>query len=263
MALLFGLGYDELLAEENAESGDGDETEIRRVFGKVSEDLEMWGELPAPTLVDGETTTLRSVILGMHLVVNTPNSGVTFGIAESILGAVEAILATSTETEIRPVRERTTVTIGVSDDVNEELAVGSDPLGAGTLTVTCPPDVVLTDRAVTQRYRDSLRDACIRVVCSLVSMGDIDVWLRRVVQEEKGLTRSLAFGDVLVCNRNVFGRPFGMRLSDLWEMVTSPILFAAKVIGSQSNRLLGKMIARVWRAERRRREGMRFRNGKQ
>ena len=216
-ALLFALGYEGQVAMEIDDADGGGTSDVRQLFSEVAEGLGAWDEMTKPTLIDGEHSTLRSVILGMQLVVNTPNCGVTFGIAESILGAVEAILATSRETEIRPVRERTKITITVKDDAEQELTIYTRAMDPGALSVICPPDVVLTDKAAMNRYRESLQDACLRVVCTLVSMRDTEAWLKRVVQEEKGLTRSLAFGDVLVCNRNLFGRPFGMTLSNLVE----------------------------------------------
>lgn len=215
MALLFALGYEEQLVKESEEWGDGDESEFRKLFSKVAEDVGAWGELPEPILVDGDESTLRSVILGIQLVVDTPNSEVTVGVAESILGAVEAILATSKETDLRPLRERATVALSVAAGAEQKLEFGAVAFGSGALSVICPRDLLLADRDAMDRYRESLREVCLRVVCEMVSMRDMDAWLTRVIEKERGLTRSLAFGDVLVFNRNLFGRTLSVTLSGL------------------------------------------------
>ena len=89
---------------------------------KSKEDLqqffEKWQDQPAaldipscPTLINGAKTSIRSVILGAEFVIVTPADPTFLGVAESVLGALEAFLATSDEGDLFPHMERTTIVI--------------------------------------------------------------------------------------------------------------------------------------------------------
>lgn len=58
---------------------------------------------------------LGSTIFGSEIVVETPNNTLPFGVADSLLGALEAFLATSEEADVLPYREHITVVVSPSD----------------------------------------------------------------------------------------------------------------------------------------------------
>ena len=89
VALLFVLGHEQALREEGYFAVDEDPAAVQTFF-------ERWQDQPAakdissqPVLVDGTTSVLKSTILGSEVAVETPSNGTSFGIAESLLVAVQ------------------------------------------------------------------------------------------------------------------------------------------------------------------------------
>ena len=117
MALLFSLGQDRVLRDEGYIPVDEEPNAVQRFFEQWRDQPATQDIAPTPTLGAGATTLLRSTILGLELVVEAPNNVISLGVAESILGALEAFLATSDEDDVLPYRERTTIMIRSSDQL--------------------------------------------------------------------------------------------------------------------------------------------------
>ena len=117
MALLFALGHEQGLRDEGYISASEDSDAVQTLF-------ESWQDQPAaedippqPELGDGPTCFLKAIILGSELVVETPNNVISVSIAESLLGALEAFLATSDEQDVLPHRERMTIVVSASQEL--------------------------------------------------------------------------------------------------------------------------------------------------
>ena len=214
MALLFVLGHEQVLRKEGYIPKDEDADAVQNLF-------ERWQDQPAakdislqPVLVDGKTSILKSTILGLELCIETLNNETSFGIAESLLGALEAFISTSSEEHVIPCREQMTVVITASTQLEGTPVVKFPENNRNRVEVIHPTNLVFTTAVDKHNYIDWLKDSLIQIICRMLIIKDIDVWLEQVAGQERGFSRALTFGDTLILNRNVFGDPPRMCLLD-------------------------------------------------
>jgi hypothetical protein len=217
MALLFALGQEQALRNEGYIPASEEPKAVQTFF-------ELWQDQPAakdvphhPVLVDGATSILNSTILGTEIVVETPNNAISFAVAESLLGALEAFLATSNEGDVLPHCERLTIVISESDQLSRvpELRFPDD--GGWRAEIVHPVDFVFTTAAERQDYMQWLRDSLVQIMCRILVIPDVDSWLEKVAGRERGFSRALALADTLTLDRNVFGDSPQMCLIDWME----------------------------------------------
>jgi len=216
-ALLFAFGQEQALRKEGYIPAGEDSNSIQTFF-------ELWQDQPAvkdipsqPVLVDGATSLLTSTILGSELVVQTPNNAISFSIAESLLSALEAFLATSDEQYVLPHRERMTIVVSASEQLTgaPQLRFPDDDGGRGE--IVHPANLEFTTAAERQDYMRWLQDSLVQIVPRMLVIRDARVWLEKIAGQERGFSRALALGDALTLNRNVFGATPQLRLTDWLE----------------------------------------------
>ena len=213
MALLFVLGHEQRLRNEGSVSPSEDSNAIQTFF-------ELWQDQPAaqdiapqPALADGTTCFLKSIILGSELVVETPNNAISVSIAESLLGALEAFLATSDEQDVIPHCEQVTIVIKASHQLTGRPQLRfPDDAGGGRAEIVHPVAMVFTTADEQQNYEEWLRDSLIEIACRILSIHDPQAWLEKIAGQERGFSRALTFGNALTLNRNVFGRTRTLRV---------------------------------------------------
>ena len=205
MALLFALGHEQALREEGYIPADEDVEAVQTFF-------ERWQDQPAakdisslPVLVNGKTSVLKSTILGSELVVETPNNITSFGVAESLLGALEAFISTSDEQNVFPYRERITIVITMSDQLEETPQIRFPDDDSSRVEVSHPVDIGFATVADRQDYIDWLQYSLVQIVWRALIIRDANVWLEQVAGQERGFSRALILGDVLTLYKNVFG----------------------------------------------------------
>lgn len=216
MALLFALGHEQTLREEGY-IPDSDSPNAVQTF------FEQWQDQPAakdippqPMLTDGETSFLRSIILGSEILVETPNNAISFGIAESLLGALEAFLATSDEADVMPHRERMTIVVRASDRLEDvpQLRFSDD---SGHAEIVHPADLKFRTAREHQDYMEWIRDSLVQIVYRMLIIRDISTWTEKVAGQERGFSRAVTLGDALTLYRNVFGAKQQLRLTNWLE----------------------------------------------
>lgn len=204
LALLWALGrIDTILAEGYFEPGT-DPLERTRFF-------EMWQDQPAgeqirgtPLLMDGARAQLRSVVLGATFIADCPNDPVGVALAESVLGALEAFMATSDEDDVFPHREVTTITF------HDGLKAGQKPLTqyereTGTFRIDYPSEIEFGSGKEMIRHIHWLRDTMGTLAAGAFVIRDVEAWMTRLGADENAFGRSVALGDMLTLSRNVFG----------------------------------------------------------
>ena len=214
MALLFALGHEQVLREEGCIPADEDAERVQTFF-------EQWQDQPAaedissrPVLVVGETSVLRSTILGIELAVETPNNSASFGVVESLLGALEAFLSTSDERHVFPYREHVSFNVKTSDQKEGTPQVHFIEDDSTKVKITHPVDYGVASIATGQEHSDWLQECLLKISCRFLMIRDVKAWLNRVIGEEHGLSRALNHNDSLTLNRNVFGKTPRIRLLD-------------------------------------------------
>lgn len=216
MALLFALGHEQTLRNEEYIPASEAPNAVQTFF-------ELWQDQPAskdippqPVLVDGATSILRSTILGSELIVETPNNAISFGVAESLLGALEAFLATSDEADVLPHRERMTIAVTVSDELEgaPQLRFSDDSGGA---EIVHPADLAFRTAREHQDFMEWIRDSLVQIMCRMLIIRNADSWMEKVAGQERGFSRAVTLGDALTLDRNVFGPIQQLRLTDWLE----------------------------------------------
>jgi hypothetical protein len=217
MALLFALGHEQALRDEGYIPADEGPSSVQTSF-------ELWQDQPAskdipprPVLVDGATSLLKSTILGSELVLQTANNAVSFGLAESLLGALEAFLATSDEDDVLPHRERMTIVVSPSEHMTGIPRLHFPNDAGSHAEIEHPADLTFATAAEQRDYMQWLEDSLVEIVCRMLVIRDAGVWLDKVAGQERGLSRALALGDALTLDRNVFGEAPRLRLADWLE----------------------------------------------
>lgn len=217
MALLFALGQEQALRKEGYIPVAEDSNAVQTFF-------ELWRDQPAakdippePVLVDSATSLLKSTILGSELAVQTPSNAISFSVAESLLGALEAFLATSDEQDVLPHRERMTIVVSGSDQLTGELHLRFPDDDGGRAEIEHPANLGFKTAAERQDYMQWLQDSLVQIVSRVVVIRDVRVWLEKIANQERGFSRALALGDALTLNSNVFGSAPQLRLTDWLE----------------------------------------------
>ncbi len=215
MALLFALGHEQGLRDEGYIPASEDSDAVQTFFESWQDQLTAEDIPPQPELADGTTCSLKAIILGSELVVETPNNVISVSIAESLLGALEAFLATSADQDVFPHRERMTIVVRAS----QGLAGGPqlrfpDGGGGDRAEIVYPLDMTFTTADERQDYMEWLQDSLIEIACRLLMIQDVQAWLEKIVGQERGFSRALAFGDALTLDTSVFGETARVRLTD-------------------------------------------------
>ena len=217
MAMLFALGHEQVLREEGYIPVEEDGEAAQTFF-------EQWQDHPAakdisstPVLVDGKNSILKSTILGSEIVVETSNNQTSFGVAESILGALEAFLSTSDEQSVFPYREQMTIIITESAQLEGTPQTKFPDDDSSRVEIQHPAALSFTTVSDRQNYMNWLQDSVVQIVCRLLMIRDIDAWFEQVANRERGFSRAVTLGDALTLNRNVFGEKSRMRLTDWLE----------------------------------------------
>ena len=214
IALLFVLGHEQALRREGFLEDYRDAEAVQTFF-------ELWQDQPAaedipsqPALVDGETSTLRSTILGSEIVIETPNNEVSFGIAESLLSTLEAFLSTCDDREAFPYRERVTIIVTPSTQLKGIPQSRFPDNDSSSIQVTHPADMCFKTVEERQDFMEWLKESLLQIACRMLMIQNVEAWVEQVIHQERGFSRALKFGDNLTLNRSVFGETPRIRLRD-------------------------------------------------
>ena len=214
-AVLYALGHERRVNEEAFPNEPQTPVELHDFFEK-------WQDQPArqdmptePALNEGPRTTLRSVILGAEFVIDCPNDPASVGVAESLLGAMEAFLSTSDEKDLFPHAERTVIRLR---KVKEQTTGPTFDWVEGTTGVHAE---ILTGERVTfdntealMQFTDFLCETSAMVAARCFIIRSPEKWMTRIAGDERGLARATMLGNVLAIGRNLFGGNAKVRLTD-------------------------------------------------
>jgi hypothetical protein len=214
LALLHALGQEQAILNEKYFPASKSEGEIRKYF-------EMWHEQPAamdlgdhPTFIQGPSSTFRSVVLGVELVVDVASNEVSIGIAESLLGALEAFLATSDESDLLPHRGRVDISIRPEAGLNGMPQFDFDQSSSAIAYVTHPLEMPLATRAEIEGLSDWLYKTVGTLIAHQFVIHDVEAWMQRIAGDERAAARAILLGNMVTIDRNIFGHSPPVRLAD-------------------------------------------------
>ncbi len=214
MALLFSLGQRQGLRDEGYCHATEDDEAVTSIF-------EAWLKQPAaeqiadtPLLFGGDTSNFKSIILGCAICVEVSNNPISIGVAESLLGSLEAFLATSDETDIFPHCEELRITVAESSQhIGHPTSKFLSGSGRLRLDVTHAANYSFGTAGDIEAYHDWLREIIIQVMCRIAKIRDPEAWMERAGQE-RAFSRALALADTLTLNKNIFGETPTIRVQD-------------------------------------------------
>ncbi|MBL8535466.1 MAG: hypothetical protein JNL33_16580 [Betaproteobacteria bacterium] len=215
LAVLYALGHERRVNEEGFADSPMNTRDMREFF-------ERWQYQPAredlpsePSLNEGPRTPVRSIILGAEFVVDCPNDATSIGVAESLLGAMEAFMATSDEQDIVPHAERTVIRVRkVQEHATAPSFAWLDNVNGVHAEIVTGESVDFQNKEALTQFTDFLCETTLAIAARQFIIRDPEAWMKKIVGEERGLARAAMLGNVVAIGRNLFGSDARVRLSD-------------------------------------------------
>jgi hypothetical protein len=210
MALLYALGYEDVLRSEGSIPADESSDSLLSTFTDSMKQSAVADLPPGPTALGGGSLTFVSPVLGCRIIARAEPDYESQRLAERILAGIEALFATSLEEEIFPYREELII------DIRRDAAHQGAPkvmedasLGNNVSIVHGGP---ILDRHNTGR--DWFLDILAMVLARLVMIPEPEAYMRRIFGEESGLARSVNFTESGITMANILGHNPKTRIPD-------------------------------------------------
>ncbi|MCG6558278.1 hypothetical protein MB818_08710 [Ruegeria sp. 1NDH52C] len=210
LAINFLLGGTKRLRQENFFPVSASDEEI---WEMISQALSQPARKQVPDTIelrDGESAVLHSMLLGAEWKVVVENDFQTVRVAQSFLGFLEALLATSLNEEIIP----TAATIELRFCALAHDDPSAHPLLSFQEDENHNYCEILVNTKRFERaseYMPAMRDAFMemfaRVLTTFTMIRDVEGFLDRIAGQEEGFNRALIFSDMVTTATNVFSNP--------------------------------------------------------
>jgi hypothetical protein len=206
MALLYALSCEHELRDEGF-IPKSESTE------SVNEFFHQWLKQPAvkqvpeyPNLMIGDEIEFQSNVLGCQILTSVANNKISIYLAEALLGALEAFLATSLGLHIAPYRQSARIIVQPSSAITgpPETSI-RDIDGESVFEVLHSATQPTQSNQVRTAYQNSLKSAIVKIISHFAIIDDVDAYLDRVAGEEKAFGRALNFSEIGIITENVFG----------------------------------------------------------
>ena len=228
LALLYALGHEDyLLSEGYIPSGENTET-IRNFFYDWFTQP-VYDDLPdQPELILETKVVLRSYVLGCEVIVEADNNLSSIYLAEIILGALEAFLATSFDSEVIPYRSELRIVVQPSNIYSELPKYDEGQLVTESkLTLMHPKDLGRKNEEQRKAFRKWLQGFIVFLTFQIALVSDADLFVDRLIKDEDGIGRALIFSDIDLAMENLFGETPKFSLND-WKSETNKTIFLYK-----------------------------------
>lgn len=214
-ALLYSLGQRDLIRSEGCIPAEWPDDRIDRLFKGMLDQPAAQDVAYVPSLLDGPTTILKSVVLGCEITVEVATNWCSVGIGESVLGALEALIATSDESILAPHREEMSIVVSPKSDGQE--APTAEFLDDGVSPVLIKHGANFDFRAPDDytNFKNWLRDTIVGIIARMCTMQDVRAWVDKIAADEQGFARAINLGNALTLNGNVFGPDGPLKVQDL------------------------------------------------
>lgn len=157
---------------------------------------------------------VRSVILGAEFVIDCPNDFASISVAESLLGAMEAFMATSDEHDLFPHAERTVIRVRkMGEQANGLSFAWIDNVAGVQAEIITRENIEFQGKDALTQFTDFLGETTLNIVAHRFIIHDSEAWMEKVARDERGLARATLLGNVVAIGRNLFGDDPKVRLS--------------------------------------------------
>ena len=215
LALRFALGHD----VDSIPSGAGTENEDAHEF------YALWRDQPAAECLQRELSiyedtviTITSRLLGCQITVEADNSASCVELSESMLAALESLLATGVVDNLIAHEPALTIRVKAASSVEEPFTYEiSDLDGTPYISVTCgdfDPHHVSPDQQ--RKLKDQLYNLLVGVLARVILLQDPEQVIAKLFGDELALDRSMSFTSGIVTLGNVLGDSPKTRLA-AWD----------------------------------------------
>lgn len=216
MTLLYILGYEDLLREEKVIPVEESPETIQELFCRLN-DQPASNDLPGhPELMNASTVELVSPVLGCTVIINATNHQKILFLAENIIGALEAFLATSFDSDIMPYRSELHINIRSSDFLTGLPDYSINEKKQGEIEIRCPTEILKSNSEERAAYSDWLQKIILDITFQIAIIPDPESFVDQVVKDEQSFNRAIMFSDVEIAITNLLGEKPKIHLSD-WE----------------------------------------------
>jgi tetratricopeptide (TPR) repeat protein len=223
-ALLYVLGHEERL-EKTCQDLGCDPSYFASQWRNVESDRSLPGYLE---LYNRQKVVLRSRILGCQIMITSQNKPPCIEIAESLLAALESLLATTIINQAMAREPKLTVDVRVSDFAKFPMQFDlEEKAGRPHLVIRCrsfnPHKTGLEEQG---QIKEALLELTITVLTQIVFFRDYEQDLKVLLHNERALERAIDFTGTFGTQANVLGQSPKTRLS-AWKddaVQTYPLL---------------------------------------
>lgn len=217
MTLLYILGYEQRLREEKVIPEEESPEAIRELFGRLCDQPASKDIPDHPELMNGSTVKLVSPVLGCTVIIKASNHQTTLFLAENIIGALEAFLATSFDSEIMPYRSELHINICRTDFLTGLPEYAINEKKQGEIEVRCPTKISKGNSVERAAYLDWLQNLIRDITFQIAVFPDPKSFVDQVIKGERSFDRAIMFSDVEIAISSLLGEKSKAHLSD-WEI---------------------------------------------
>jgi hypothetical protein len=206
IALLKALGHEDTLREEGSIPASETEQEIGKSFEDWAQQRENY-ELPeTPEFSLHDTVELLSVVISCTITALAANDPTAVAIAESLLGALESLLATSLEHRMLPKVDRLQIIAQQSSEHSGLPTLSFETvLGVRQALITHGTTLDFSSRKELEAYPEWLSRTVLELATAVFSISNPEEWAEQVLGEERGFARAITFSNVPLMTGRVFG----------------------------------------------------------
>jgi hypothetical protein len=218
MALLYALGYKEMLRAEKVIPVEEKPESVAKFFDKwLSQPA--GNDLPSvPEFLDRRTVELHSTVLGCEIVATVSNNNESLFLAEGILAGVESFLATSLDFTLLPQASRVHVRVAPSDFLDQVLEFTVKFAPHTIIDVQHRKDSLATAE-VTSTFKDKLVEIISWVAAHIATPTEPGLkQLEVLIRDERALGRAILVAGIRTLISNALGDKPKIRISD-WTSV--------------------------------------------
>jgi hypothetical protein len=206
MALLKALGHEDALREERLIPASETEQEISDFFEDWGQQREKYGLPEKPEFSLYDTVELSSIVIGCTISVSAANDPTAIAIGESVLGALEGLLATSIEHRMLPQVDRLQIVARQSSE-HSGLPTSSfeTVLGVRQAIITHGTKLDFRSLKELEGYPEWLSRTVLELATAVFAISNPEEWAEQVLGEERGFARAITFSNVPLMTGRVFG----------------------------------------------------------
>jgi hypothetical protein len=215
IALLYALGYEDRLRADKVFSEEETPERVFAVFTQAVTQTEA-RDLPQPEFLHRRKLRMESFVLGCTVSVEVANQDQSVFLAEAILAALEAFLATSLDAPLLPYTPRLNITIVPTDFLSKQLEWTASEEEAH-IEIRHPEEGVSV-----QAIHDLMPELIIMITTRLAMPADI-THFETLFRDEQAMGRALCITNIGVTTNNILGKEPQLRLTD-WAAKSGEVL---------------------------------------